>query len=346
MSATPVPRLPSGDVLTGIHRILVFRALLLGDMLCAIPGWRALRRAWPEAKITLMSLRWAEFFVKRYPEYFDDFLEFPGHPDFPEQPARLSEWPGTLQRVQDGRYDLVIQQQGNGRVANAFCQLFGGRFTTGFCEERGNLPERNNFFPYPQHQPEIWRHLLLMRQLGAHDATDDSLEFPLHDQDRTSAQQVLRERGVDPDQPFVCLHPGAKAPERRWPTEAFGVVGRWLKEQGFQVLVTGTGDEAGLTKAVCQETGGQAIDLSGAFPDVSHLAALLAESRLLVCGDTGVSHLACAVQCPSVVIFTRAETEGWPPLDRSLHPVVTGIGGVDAAKVIAVIRDLLDRRRG
>ncbi|HYG42625.1 MAG TPA: LPS biosynthesis glycosyltransferase, partial [Bordetella sp.] len=69
-------------------RIAVFRALQLGDMLCAVPALRALRQAFPTAHVTLVSLPNARSFVARFDRYIDELLEFPGTADFPEQAAR------------------------------------------------------------------------------------------------------------------------------------------------------------------------------------------------------------------------------------------------------------------
>src|SRR5437868_1859472 len=165
-----------------LKRVAVFRALQLGDLLCAVPAFRALRCALPQAQITLIGLPWAAAFTERFRRYFDRFIEFPGYPGLVEQPPRLHEFFTFLRSIQSEQFDLAVQMHGNGAITNPLVALFAARHTAGFFQPDGYCPDPNYFMPYPAGEPEIWRHLRLMNFLGI-PHRGARLEFPLDERD-------------------------------------------------------------------------------------------------------------------------------------------------------------------
>jgi ADP-heptose:LPS heptosyltransferase len=325
-----------GDILP--HRILIFRALQLGDLLCAVPALRALRSALPEADITLVGLPWSEIFVERFHHYIDDFIEFPGIPGFPEREPQIEAFPAFLRTVQEQKFDLALQMQGSGAIANTLIVLFGARLSAGYYLPDQYCPDEARFLPYPDLEPEVWRHLRLMEFLGI-PLQGDHLEFPILEQDWIEFQQLQAQRQLEPGG-YMCIHPGARAAARRWPAENFAIVADALSEKGLQVVLTGSEAERALLDQVAGKMKTPAVNLAGAT-SLGALAALLSCARLLVCNDTGVSHLADARDIPSIVLFSASDPSRWAPLNRDLHRVLDGAASVPPTAVVEEAEDLL-----
>jgi ADP-heptose:LPS heptosyltransferase len=322
------------------QRIAILRALQLGDLLCAVPAFRALRAALPGAHITLIGLPWARNFADRFGRYFDAFLEFPGYPGLPERPVDVRLLPGFLAAAQRERFDLALQMHGCGTITNALVVALGAARTAGFFQMGEYCPDPARFLPYPPSVPEVWRHLRLLDFLGIPLQGED-LEFPLAEKDFAALDAIAGTRELRKGA-YACVHPGARAVLRRWPPEDFAAVADALAAWGLRVVLTGSAEERDLTAAVVRTMRAPALDLAGRT-SLGALAALLAGARLLVCNDTGVSHLAAALRVPSVVVLhRRSELEGWPPLNRQLHRAVAGVCGVTVAAVLAQIADLLN----
>ncbi len=300
----------------GPERITILRALQLGDLLCAVPAFRALRAAFPDAYISLIGLPWAREFVQRFNDYLDGFIEFPGFPGFPEQPVLIDYIPSFIKEVQQEKFDLALQMQGSGGISNSLTVLFGANRNAGFYLPGQYCPDSERFLSYPAHEPEVWRHMHLMEFLGI-PLQGETLEFPLDAQDWESYHD-LQERYDLPSCDYAVIHPGARSLARRWPTAWFAAVADGLAERGLHVVLTATAEEAYLTADVVSQMKSHAIDLAGQT-SLGTLAALLTGSRLLVSNDTGIAHLADALKLPSVILFTASDPNRWAPLDHKLH---------------------------
>jgi ADP-heptose:LPS heptosyltransferase len=132
----------------------------------------------------------------------------------------------------------------------------------------------------------------------------------------------------------VVLHPGAASGSRRWPVERFAAVARALSRDGHRVLVTGSAAEAGLAEAVAREGGLPPEASVAGRTDLPGLLALVADAACVVCGDTGVAHVATAMGTPSVLLFGPTPPDHWGPLvgrgaERPRHAVLWAGGTGD-----------------
>lgn len=319
-------RLNGRPDLGSMRAIALFRALQLGDLLCAVPAMRALRRAAPHAVITLVGLPWAQDFASRYAHYIDDFIAFPGFPGLPESTPRIDGLPGFFEQAQARKFDLALQLHGSGALSNPLTVALGARRHAGYVVEGAYCPDPDNFLHWQEREHEVLRNLRLIRHLGA-DEDDTALEFPLEYADFEALEHTLQRAAVRLGSPgqYACLHAGARLPSRRWPPQHFAQVAHGLMQQGWTVVLTGTQDERSIVDAVLQAMGSierrQAINLCGQT-SLGALAALVAGAGLVVCNDTAMSHIAAAVATPSVVVCCGADPQRWAPLDHQRHRVL------------------------
>lgn len=321
------------------RRIVILRALQLGDLLCAVPAFRAIRSAWPGAEVVLVGLPWARAFVERFAIYLDGFREFPGYPGLPEIPPDEARYAEFAAAIRAEGFDLAIQLHGSGSYVNRIIADLGARRSAGFHRPGDVVPDPELFIPWPEAGLEINRLLALVEALGC-PARGDHLEFPVRTADREALHAIGGVADLTPGA-YICVHPGASVPERRWPAEHFAAVADALAARDFRVVLTGSAAEAGLTRAVAGAMAAPALDLAGRT-DLGALAALIDGARLMVSNDTGVAHLAVARKVPSVIVSTGDNPARWAPIDRSRHRVLCDARGVAVAAVRAEAESLLD----
>lgn len=302
---------------SSVQTIAIFRALQLGDLLCAVPGFRALRHLYPDATISLIGLPWQRTFVERFSHYFDAYIPFTGFPGLPELSWTPDKSLVFLHDLHQQQFSLLVQMQGNGAIVNPLLALAGAQWMAGFYQPKAFCPDSKLFVEYPEHLHEIYRHLELMRHLGA-TTLDKRLEFPIRQRDRDEFDHL--HLGLRPYS-YVCIHGGARDPKRQWDPSHLAVLGDMCVSAGYQVVLTGVASEGGIAAEIVHSMSHSVINLSGKTT-LGSMAVLIAQSRLVICNDTGISHLAVAVGTPSVVISLSKEYERWRPLDQQLHPTV------------------------
>lgn len=266
-------------------RVLVLRALGLGDLLTAVPALRAIRRAEPEAHLQLAT-----------PGGLRPLVLAAGLADEVVEAAPLAPLPLRVHGA-----DLAVNLHGRGPQSTELLRRTGpGRLIS---YGLGNGPQ----WRADEHEVARWCRLLTGSGLPA-----DPRELRLDPPD------------VEPPvRAAVLVHPGAAQASRRWPVERWAQVAGGLAARGERVVVTGGPQERSLGESVASLAGLPAASVLAGTTDLLTLAALVAAGRLLVSADTGVAHLATAYGTPSVVLFGPTPPALWgPPANQPQHRVL------------------------
>lgn len=99
------------------------------------------------------------------------------------------------------------------------------------------------------------------------------------------------------------IHPGASFRARRWPPTRFAEVARALHREGHQIVITGKAYERKLCCWIADRAHLPEPAVLAGRTDLADFAAVIAESELVICGDTGTGYLATALDTPSVLLF-------------------------------------------
>ncbi len=318
-----------------IKKIAVLRALFLGDLLCAVPAFRALRAAFPQSTIDLIGLPWALSFVDRYHKYLDGLVPFAGYPDLPEQEFEKEKYEAFVNRMEEEKYDLIIQMHGNGTIVNDLVKDWGGSMIAGYFYHEPPEGYTTTFMKYPEMGTEVERHLQLLSFLGV-PSQGTEIDFPFLEEDYISFHKLP----IDPNQKYVVVHPGSRSPLRRWRPEYFAQVADYCIREGYQVAITGTSSELPIVEEVIRYTQHKLINLAGKT-SLGSVALLIKHASLLVSNCTGVSHIAAAMHTPSVVVSMDGEPERWSPINKKLHHLIDWKTYPSFEKVMKQVKQML-----
>jgi len=204
--------------------------------------------------------------------------------------------------------DLGVNLHGNGPESHRV--LLEARPKRLLAFANAEVPESAGMPAWRPHEHEVRRWCRLLEEAGIR-ADPSRLELP-----RPAQTPVW-------DVPTTIVHPGSADPARRWPVERFAAVVRAEREAGRRVIVTGSAAEDALAAEVARLAGLDDGDVYAGKTDLLGLAAVVAAAARVVCGDTGVAHLATALGTPSVVLFGPMSPEYWgPPAERREHRVL------------------------
>jgi lipopolysaccharide heptosyltransferase I len=285
------------------QKILIIRLSSLGDILHTIPAVNSLRAAFPQARIDWLVEQRTAFLLSAVPAIDKIFVIDIGA--LKTHPWRPDSWRGVLRVIHALRsrhYDLCFDFQG--LIKTGFLSfLSGARKRLGFSAGLVREWPAHWFYSRKLDRPSAPVHIvsqnLLLAELGGGVAVSQDLDLKVPDEDVCHIEMLRRHLNL---KEFIVINPGGGWPTKRWSPARYGALAdRIQTELKLQVVVTtGPGEEALYTSLT--QTCGQPppVHLQLHF---LQLIPLLKKAHLLIAGDTGPFHLACALHRPVVGLF-------------------------------------------
>jgi len=132
--------------------------------------------------------------------------------------------------------------------------------------------------------------------------------------DEARREATVARLGLGGDAPVLALAPGAEyGPAKRWPVRHFAEVARAHAARGYRIWLVGSAKDAPITAEVASLAGVAAADLAGRT-SLDEAIDLLSLASRVVCNDSGLMHVAAALDRPLAAIFGSSSPDYTPPL--------------------------------
>ncbi len=160
--------------------------------------------------------------------------------------------------------------------------------------------------------------LIVERYAALAQPAGEALERPLPSPrlaiDEARREATVARLGLGGDAPVLALAPGAEyGPAKRWPARHFAEVARAHAARGYRIWLVGSAKDAPVTAEVASLAGVAAADLAGRT-NLDEAIDLLSLASRVVCNDSGLMHVAAALDRPLAAVFGSSSPDYTPPL--------------------------------
>jgi predicted lipopolysaccharide heptosyltransferase III len=307
-----------GTVRTGniawehVERLLVIKLRSIGDSVLLTPSLIALRRFLPNAKIDVLLEDWVA-------PVLDGFTAI-------DEVLTIGKgFSGRLQTAFDLRrrgYDVVFNQHG-GTTSTFLTFATRSPHRVGFSHYQYSFLYNHLSSP----AIEFWgsssvhsaeQQLALLGSVGVPVTDQPKSDLDVSEPARTAIRERLSAAGIAGA--YALLHPSTAFVTKQWPTENFARVAEFIERHGLATVAVGSPAEADVLNKLEHLAGVPVLT----FDDLTlpEITALAANASLFVGNDSGIAHIAAAVDTPSVVVFGSSNRDHWRPWTQAPNEIV------------------------
>jgi len=287
----------------------------IGDTVLTTPSLFSLRRFLPQSQIHLLLEDWVAP-VLEGSSLTDRVITIPRHGNSAR--ARVAR---DLLRTS---YDVVFNLHG-GTTATLLTRASGARHRVGYGHyQYARL--HNHVAPAAQ---QIWsrsilhsveQQLALIGWTGVPVTDRPPTQLVVTQPAELAVAAKLAAQGIQSEQPLALIHPAAALETKQWPVENFTRVAEEIARRDLTPVAIVSPTESQVLESLTTRSSAPIIG----FDDLSlpEVTALAARSRLFVGNDSGIAHIAAAVDTPCVIIFGSSNVDHWRPWTTGKSEIV------------------------
>ncbi len=285
-------------------KILVIAMRYLGDVLLTTPLLHSLRQAYPDARLDVLVFRNTAAMLEGNPD-ISHIITSPNRPHFADY--------RQLFRQLFRQYDLAIATQSGDRPF--LYSLLAAPLRVAVVPPKNSTGWWKRFFV--QHwiafdndnTHTVLQHLQLL------DLIDVPRFFSLVPPQISNTKQLAQQWPfLANDAGYVVLHPHPQWTYKQWTVEGWIEVGLYLKKLGLKLVLSGgpTQQEIDYVAKIQRQLPDDTINLAGRT-SLAQLATIIAQAKLYIGPDTGITHLAAATGIPVIALYGPTNPVKWAP---------------------------------
>ena len=346
---SPFRRVNRKYIPAGLRKILLIRVDHIGDMISSTVVVPYIRKAYPEAEIDFMAASSGSDILEGDPG-IDHIVKF--DPAWFDRGAggvavKIKSFFEMIKALRKGQYDLAIDLRGDSRhIAAVFMAGIKNRISYGITGLGFLL---THCVPYEGIIHETGRNIKLLEPLGISYSGDAEPELHFSDDDLRKAGEILNDSVGGGAYAVIHVFPGR--PEKMWTAEGFSSLARWLSElKGLIPMFAGSGKDTPGIENVIEMSGVPCVDLSERT-SLGILGCVIDRATVFIGVDSGPSHMAAALNTPSVVLFSGTDDpEQWAPKGKKVRVICPGKGkdlsSVTLDEVKDAVEEVLEELKG
>lgn len=296
-----------------VNRILVVRLRSIGDTVLATSSLIALRRFLPEAQIDILLEDWVAPVLENF-DAVDNVLAVGK-----DAQSRLK----IARQIRRNKYDVVFNLHG-GTTSTFFVRASGASHRVGFANYRYSFLYNHRLSSPLDFWQQKFAHsaeqqLALLGFVGVPVSDKPKSLLVVSQKQAEEMELFLHIYGIE-DEKIAIIHPAAAFETKRWSVENFAKVIDYLAAQNIFSVVVAAPKEENIVRELSQKTS----TLFHGFTKLSlpEITALASRAKIFVGNDSGIAHIAAAVNAPTVVVFGSSNRHHWRPWTNAPNEIV------------------------